>query len=83
MAVTGGGAPALDGDRLAMLHGLGQEDGLGLLPATTAAFRKDVPARLAALHEAVTNGGGPQLVSRLEVELMRVDFELNLALEVA
>ncbi|MET3163809.1 UNVERIFIED_ORG: PAS domain S-box-containing protein [Arthrobacter sp. UYEF10] len=124
LAVTGGGAPALDADRLAMLRGLGPEDGLGLLPATTAAFRKDVPARLAALHEAVTNGGGPalaqvahalkgaaanigatavaslcgkledmgrngkldggpQLVSRLEVELMRVDFELNLALEVA
>ncbi|MDI3196164.1 response regulator [Pseudarthrobacter sp. AL07] len=115
---------ALDADRLAMLRDLGPEDGLGLLPATTAAFRKDVPARLAALHEAVTNGGfpalaqaahalkgaaanigatavaslcgeledmgrngkldgGPQLVSRLEVELMRVDFELNLALEVA
>ncbi|QHK22476.1 response regulator [Pseudarthrobacter psychrotolerans] len=124
LAVTGGDTPALDPDRLAMLRGLGPEDGLGLLPATTAAFRKDVPARLAALHEAVANGGGralaqaahalkgaaanigaravaslcgeledmgrsgthdggPQLVSRLEVELARVDFELNLALEVA
>ncbi|WP_255482318.1 response regulator [Pseudarthrobacter sp. NBSH8] len=124
LAVTGGGAPALDAERLAMLRGLGPEDGLGLLPATTEAFRKDVPARLAALHEAVTDGGGPalaqaahafkgaaanigatavarlcgeleamgrsgkldggpQLVSRLEGELVRVDFELNLALEVA
>ncbi|MGY4543761.1 two-component system sensor histidine kinase/response regulator [Arthrobacter sp. UYNi723] len=124
LAVTGGGAPALDADRLAMLRGLGPEDGLGLLPATTEAFRKDVPARLAALREAVHNGGGPalaqaahalkgaaanigatavaslcgeledlgrsgkldggrQLVSRLEAELVRVDFELDLALEVA
>ncbi|WP_332762270.1 response regulator [Pseudarthrobacter sp.] len=124
LAVTGGGAPALDADRLAMLRGLGPEDGLGLLPATTEAFRKDVPARLAALREAVTDGGGlalaqaahalkgaaanigatavaslcgelevlgrsgmldggPQLVSRLEAALVRVDFELDLALEVA
>ncbi|MCP8999092.1 response regulator [Pseudarthrobacter sp. RMG13] len=124
LAVTGGGAPALDADRLAMLRGLGPEDGLGLLPATTEAFRNDVPARLAALREAVTDGGGPdlaqtahalkgaaanigatavaslcgeleamgrsgrldggpQLVSRLEAELVRVDFELNVALEVA
>ncbi|MHA7289169.1 PAS domain-containing hybrid sensor histidine kinase/response regulator [Arthrobacter sp. MDT3-24] len=124
LAVTGGRPPALDADRLAMLRDLGPEDGLGLLPATTEAFRKDVPARLAALREAVTNGGGPalaqaahalkgaaanigatavaslsgeledmgrsgkldggrQLVSRLEAELVRVDFELDLALEVA
>ena len=124
LAVTGGGAPALDADRLAMLRDLGPEDGLGLLPATTEAFRKDVPARLAALREAVTGGGGPalaqaahalkgaaanigatavaslcgeleamgrsgkidggpQLVSRLEAELVRVDFELDLAMEVA
>ena len=124
LAVTGGGAPALDADRLAMLRDLGPEDGLGLLPATTEAFRKDVPARLAALREAVNNGGGPalaqaahalkgaaanigatavaslcgeledmersgkldggpQLVSRLEAELVRVDFELDLAMEVA
>jgi two-component system sensor histidine kinase/response regulator len=124
LGVTGGGAPALDADRLAMLRDLGPEDGLGLLPATTEAFRKDVPARLAALREAVTGGGGPalaqaahalkgaaanigatavtslcgeleamgrsgrldggpQLVSRLEAELVRVDFELDLALEVA
>jgi two-component system sensor histidine kinase/response regulator len=123
LAVTGGGAPALDADRLATLRDLGPEDGLGLLPATTEAFRKDVPARLAALREAVTDGGGPalaqaahalkgaaanigatavaslcgeleamgrsgrldgaaQLVDRLEPELVRVDFELNLALEV-
>ncbi|WP_240484318.1 response regulator [Pseudarthrobacter sulfonivorans] len=124
LAVTGGRPPVLDADRLAMLRGLGPEDGLGLLPATTEAFRKDVPARLAALREAVRNGGGPalaqaahalkgaaanigatavaslcgeledmgrsgkhdggrQLVSRLEAELVRVDFELDLALEVA
>ncbi|RAX44323.1 hybrid sensor histidine kinase/response regulator [Arthrobacter sp. AQ5-06] len=124
LAVTGGGAPALDADRLAMLRDLGPEDGLGLLPATTEAFRKDVPARLAALREAANNGGGPaleqaahalkgaaanigatavaslcgeledmgrggtldggtQLVSRLEAELVRVNFELDLALEVA
>ncbi|MCO4254600.1 hybrid sensor histidine kinase/response regulator [Pseudarthrobacter cellobiosi] len=124
LAVTGGGAPALDADRLAMLRGLGPEDGLGMLPATTEAFRKDVPARLAALREAVNDGGGPalaqaahalkgaaanigatavaslcgelevlgrsgmldggpQLVSRLEAALVRVDFELDLALEVA
>ncbi|WP_426989958.1 response regulator [Pseudarthrobacter sp. Y6] len=124
LAVTGGNAPALDADRLAMLRDLGPEDGLGLLPATTEAFRKDVPARLAALREAVTDGGGPalalaahalkgaaanigatavaslcgeledmgrggmldggpQLVSRLEAELVRVNFELDLALEVA
>ncbi|MET3172381.1 UNVERIFIED_ORG: two-component system sensor histidine kinase/response regulator [Arthrobacter sp. UYCu721] len=124
LAVTGGRPPALDADRLAMLRDLGPEDGRGLLPATTEAFRKDVPARLAALREAVTDGGGPaltqaahalkgaaanigatavaslcgeledmgrsgmldggpQLVSRLEAELVRVDFELDLALEVA
>ncbi|HEY8753063.1 MAG TPA: response regulator, partial [Arthrobacter sp.] len=123
LAVTGGRPPALDADRLAMLRGLGPEDGLGLLPATTEAFRKDVPARLAALREAVTGGGpalaqaahalkgaaanigatavaslcgeleemgrsgkldgGLQLVSRLEGELVRVDFELDLALAVA
>jgi two-component system sensor histidine kinase/response regulator len=124
LAVTGGGTPALDADRLAMLRDLGPEDGLGLLPATTEAFRKDVPGRLAALREAVNNGGGPALaqaahalkgaaanigatavtslcgqledmgrsgkldggpllVGWLEAELVRVDIELDLALEVA
>ncbi len=113
LAVTGGRPPALDAERLAMLRDLGPGDGLGLLPAATEAFRKDVPARLAALREAVTDAGGqdlaqaahalkgaaanigatavaslcgeleemgrsgkldggPQLVSRLEVELVRV-----------
>ncbi|PTT69353.1 Hpt domain-containing protein, partial [Arthrobacter sp. HMWF013] len=37
-------------------------DGLGLLPAAAEAFRKDVPARLAALRESVNDGGGPRLV---------------------
>ncbi|GAA1763370.1 hypothetical protein GCM10009712_10000 [Pseudarthrobacter sulfonivorans] len=60
-AVTEVRQPSVDPDRLAILRSLGPEDGLGLLPAATAAFRKDVPARLAALHEAVTNGGGPAL----------------------
>lgn len=124
LAVTGGGPPSVDPDRLAMLRGLGPEDGLGLLPAAAAAFRKDVPARLAVLRESVHNGGGlalaqaahtlkgaaanigatavaslcgqleeigrngnhdggPQLVSRLEAELARVNFELDQALEVA
>jgi signal transduction histidine kinase/CheY-like chemotaxis protein/HPt (histidine-containing phosphotransfer) domain-containing protein len=55
-------APALDGDRLAMLRSLGPEDGRGLLPATAEAFRKDVPARLAALRSAMNDGGGAPLV---------------------
>jgi CheY-like chemotaxis protein/HPt (histidine-containing phosphotransfer) domain-containing protein len=124
LAVTGGRPPSLDPDRLAMLRDLGPEDGLGLLPAAAEAFRKDVPARLAALQNSVQNGGGQalvqaahalkgaaanigatavatlcgeleqmgrsgqhdggsQLVSRLEAELLRVNFELDLALEVA
>lgn len=124
LAVTGGRPPSLDPDRLAMLRDLGPEDGLGLLPAAAEAFRKDVPARLAALRNSVHNGGGPalvaaahalkgaaaniganavatlcgeleqmgrsgnhdggpQLVSRLEAELMQVNFELDLALEAA
>jgi two-component system sensor histidine kinase/response regulator len=60
-SVTDVRPPQVDPDRLAILRSLGPEDGLGLLPAATEAFRKDVPARLAALHEAVTNGGGPAL----------------------
>jgi CheY-like chemotaxis protein len=52
---------AVDPDRLAILRSLGPEDGMGLLPAATEAYRKDVPARLAALHAAVTSGGGPAL----------------------
>ena len=53
--------PSVDPDRLAILRGLGPEDGLGLLPAAAEAFRKDVPARLAALRQAVDDGGGPAL----------------------
>lgn len=124
LAVTGGRPPSVDPDRLAILRDLGPENGLGLLPAAAEAFRKDVPARLAALRESVHNGGGPalaqaahalkgaaanigatavatlcgeleemgrsgkhdggpQLVSRLEAELVQVNFELDLALEVA
>ncbi|HJV98617.1 MAG TPA: response regulator [Arthrobacter sp.] len=124
LAVTGGRPPSVDPDRLAMLRDLGPEDGLGLLRATVEAFRKDVPARLAALRESVHGSGGPalvqaahalkgaaanigatavatlcgeleemgrngkhddgpQLVGRLEDELVRVNFELDLALEVA
>ncbi|MDR6415482.1 response regulator [Pseudarthrobacter sulfonivorans] len=59
--VTAARPPSVDPDRLAILRGLGPEDGLGLLPAATEAFRKDVPARLAALRAAVNNGGGPAL----------------------
>ena len=117
-------APALDAERLAMLRSLGPGDGQGLLPATAEAFRKDVPARVAALRSAVNDGGGPALVhaahalkgaaanigaaaaaaicaelermgragthdggtalvGRLEVELGRVEMELDAALEVA
>lgn len=124
LAVTGGRPPALDAERLAMLRDLGPEDGQGLLPAATEAFRKDVPARVAALRGAVNDAGGPalaqaahalkgaaanigatavanvcgeleemgrsgkldggpQLVSLLEVELVRVNFEIDLALKEA
>ena len=126
--VTGARPPSVDPDRLAILRSLGPEDGLGLLPAAAEAFRKDVPARLAALRAAVNHGGGPaltqaahvlrgaaanigatavatlcgeleemgrcgkhdggkddggpQLVSRLEAELVLADAELDAALEV-
>ncbi len=59
--VTAVRPPSVDPDRLAILRSLGPEDGLGLLPAAAEAFRKDVPARLAALRAAVNNGGGPAL----------------------
>ena len=53
--------PSVDPERLAILRELGPEDGMGLLPATAEAFRRDVPARLAALRQAIDNGGGPAL----------------------
>jgi PAS domain S-box-containing protein len=53
--------PSVDPERLAILRELGPVDGLGLLPATAEAFRRDVPARLAALRRAVDDGGGPAL----------------------
>ncbi|WAH98137.1 response regulator [Arthrobacter sp. MMS18-M83] len=123
LALTGGRPPALDPARLAILRDLGPDDGLGLLPAATEAFRKDVPSRLAALRAAVNDGGpalaqaahalkgsaanigatvvealcgqleemgatgkpggGPQLVSQVEAELVQVNAELDTALEAA
>lgn len=68
LAVTGAASAAtepraVDKDRLAMLRALGPDDGRGLLPATVEAFRKDVPARMAALQAALDDdGGGAALV---------------------
>ncbi|HEU4668096.1 MAG TPA: response regulator [Arthrobacter sp.] len=66
LAVTGGRRPAgsaappvLDQDRIAVLRDLGPADGLGLLPEAAAAFRREVPARLAALQAAVNDGDWP------------------------
>ena len=50
--------PALDHSRLAILRDLGPDDGLGLLPAAVAAFRREVPARVAALQKALDGDGG-------------------------
>jgi CheY-like chemotaxis protein len=68
LAVTGGRtsagpavAPTLDQDRIAVLRDLGPADGLGLLPEAFAAFRREVPGRLAALQAAVNDGDGPAL----------------------
>lgn len=61
LAYTGGRPPSVDPDRLAILRELGPADGLGLLPAAAEAFRRGVPARLAAMHKAVNDGGGPAL----------------------
>jgi CheY-like chemotaxis protein/HPt (histidine-containing phosphotransfer) domain-containing protein len=62
-----GRPPSVDPGRLAILRELGPADGLGLLPAAADAFRRDVPARLAALREAVRDGGGPALVRAAHV----------------
>lgn len=53
--------PSVDPVRLEILRSLGPEDGMGLLPAAAEAFRRDVPARLATLQEAVASGSGPAL----------------------
>jgi HPt (histidine-containing phosphotransfer) domain-containing protein len=60
-ADEGGRPPSVDPERLAILRELGPEDGLGLLPAATEAFRRDVPSRLAALRRAMDDGGGEAL----------------------
>jgi PAS domain S-box-containing protein len=49
---------SLDADRLAILRGLGPDDGYGLLPALSDAFRRELPARLTALRQALDDGGG-------------------------
>ncbi|MDQ6739581.1 MAG: Hpt domain-containing protein, partial [Actinomycetota bacterium] len=56
-----GQTPAVDPVRLATLRALGAADGHGLLPAAAKAFRRDVPSSLAALHQALTNGGADAL----------------------
>jgi CheY-like chemotaxis protein len=53
---------ALDRERLEFFRQLGPEDGWGLLPAVVGAFLQEAPARLSALHDAVTGGGGQPLV---------------------
>lgn len=59
--------PSVDPDRLAILRELGPADGRGLLPAAADAFRRDVPARLAALREALRDGSGPALMRAAHV----------------
>ncbi len=54
-------APAVDPGRLAVLRELGPADGLGLLPAAAEAFRRGVPSGVAALHQALEDGGGAEL----------------------
>jgi CheY-like chemotaxis protein len=68
LAVTGGAPtagpetiPALDQDRLAILRELGPDDGRGLLPEAVAAFRRGLPAHVAAVQAAVNDGDGPAL----------------------
>ncbi|MFP3579007.1 response regulator [Arthrobacter sp. SIMBA_036] len=69
LAVTGGHSavatePArlgLDESRLAILRDLGPSDGMGLLPAAAEAFRKDIPSRIASLHQAITDNDGPAM----------------------
>jgi len=69
LAVTGGhpsptsghARQGLDKSRLATLRDLGPSDGLGLLPAAAEAFRNDVPARIASLHQAINDNDGPAL----------------------
>ncbi len=53
--------PAIDPARLADLRDLGPADGWGLLPAAVEAFRRQVPSNLAALEQALNDGGGEAL----------------------
>lgn len=55
------GRMSLDPERLAVLRGLGPHDGRGVLPATSAAFRRDLPGRLAALERALDDGDEAEL----------------------
>ncbi|WP_051427536.1 response regulator [Arthrobacter sp. H20] len=48
----------VDPVRLAMLRGLGSDDGWGVLPAAAAAFLDGVPADFAELRQAVERGTG-------------------------
>jgi CheY-like chemotaxis protein len=54
-------APAVDPGRLAVLRELGPADGRGLLPAAAGAFRRGIPSSVAALHQALDDGGGGAL----------------------
>ncbi|MBB6403200.1 PAS domain S-box protein [Arthrobacter sp. AZCC_0090] len=54
-------APAVDPGRLAVLRELGPADGRGLLPAAAGAFRRGIPASMAALRHALDDGGGDAL----------------------
>lgn len=54
-------APAVDPERLAVLRELGPADGRGLLPSAAGAFRRGVPTSVAALHQALDDGGGGAL----------------------
>ncbi|MCX2746987.1 PAS domain S-box protein [Arthrobacter sp. MI7-26] len=54
-------ALAVDPGRLAVLRELGPVDGRGLLPSAAGAFRRGVPTGVAALHQALEDGGGAAL----------------------
>jgi two-component system sensor histidine kinase/response regulator len=52
-----GRPPAVDPARLATLRGLGPADGRGLLQVAAEAFRRGVPSSVAALQQALDDGG--------------------------